>query len=401
MATAHDVVPPSLADTQVTWFLEVLTRISTPTPDNHQLPGSKLLEIGPCTLPYFAADSSNDAGPYEGDHDPKLATDRATAQVVEYLSASNWSAVFSFVQSKLRVLREIGASGSGGSTGTAGASELESNALKGIGVLAYVWIDGRKLTAILKEICVYFLNLSKTSQNTIAMILPQTISRWGDNNCAEFVKLHRTEKRLDGSADILFDMSNSMSDEIHRRPFLWPFQTALVCLIPDVFRVVVAMGHAKMGTVSKKAVFLEGLRKSLGSPRASNIATFCLVGLCRGAHHFPVDSEAPLLSYALDVQNEIRGEIFDQWLSVQPSQEKPIDVHLITAAFITLSYLDLQSIVDHVIPKCFHQSCPLELCLAVLNSCNLIAQQIDADSYSPLFTAIAPHIWEFFQVTDP
>ena len=395
---AHSIVPPSLAESQVVWFLEVLTRLTTLIPEDYHLPSSALLRTRPDTVPSFTERLGNDSTLFDGFYKREKGIDCAVSEIVEYLSACNWPSVLSYIQGKLRILRELATSTSGNSSGSPGHSELETNALKGLGAIAHLWMDGRKLSIVLQELCVYFLNLSKTSQNAIAILLPQAIIRWLDNNPAEFVHMHRTQKRLDGNADILFDMCNSTLDEIHRRAFLWPFQTALILLIPDVFHAAGTIGNAKSGTISKKVTFLEGLRKGLGSPRAYDTAIFCLVGVCRIARHFPIDSESALLSYALDVQNEIRLEVFNQALSVPPPQDRPLDIHLLIAAFVSLSYLDLDSIVESVVPKCFEQTSPIEFRLAVFGSCNIISQQSDADQYSQLFTAVAPHIWDFFKV---
>lgn len=386
-------------------FLNILTGIMTFVPHEYKLPTSMLLEVGPWAVPRSAANNPDPHSLGSPVSASRARADHAISEIIEYLSASNWSAVINYVQAKLRNLREVATPntpvGPSSTTGPTGLSEAERNTLRGLQVIPHLWINGRKLGVLIQEICGYFLNLSKAAQNAIAILLPVTIARWLDKNPAEFVHLHLTEKRLNGSADVLFDMSNSMGDEVQRRVLLWPFQTALLLLIPDVFIVAGTLRHAKTGSIVKKATFLEGLRKGLRSPRTSDIAAFCLVGLCRAAHHFSVDSESALLSYTLDVLNEIREQTFDRALSTSATQDKSLDVHLLTATFISLCYLNFESVLENVAPKCFQSTTPIEFRLVVFSSCEIISKQPNANRYAPLFTAVAPHVRTFLKVCKP
>ena len=398
----HNVVPPRVADVQVFAALDVLTGLMAPIPENYQLPHWSLLEMGPWALPCLTGSQVDILDLYDESNSKEKRVQRAASDILEYLSASNWPTVFKHLQRKLRSLRDQ--TNGGGSANTAESPQLskdEAYALSSVQVLAHLWVNGRKLGAIIKELCGYFLSLSKTTQNVIAILLPQTIVRWLDRNPAEFVHLHTTEARLEGGADILFDMSNSMYDDVQRRIYLAPLQTSLLLLLPDVFRTAGTLTSAKGGSSSKKAAYLEGLRKSLHVSRTSDAASFCLLGLCQIARHFPIGGDSALLNYALDVQNEIREEIFDQAVSTETPPDRVPDLYLTIAAIISLSYLEPESVLENVLPKCLQQNAPVTLKVGLFASCNLIARQLDSSRYIPLFVAVAPHIRAYLKVGLP
>ncbi|KAI9792371.1 MAG: Ras GTPase activating protein ira2 [Piccolia ochrophora] len=384
----HDVVPPSLRDSQAARLLDLLTQILSPIPEKYQLPASSLLEIG------LAAGASVLRRTADGDvraHESLrifMDIEHAAFEVIEYLSATNWSLMFNFLQNKLRNLRApSGVSAS--NTTKAGGKDTDVASATGIRVMSHLWINGRKLSLVIQELCGCFLNLSKSAQHAIAVLLPETIARWLHHNPHEFVAMHMSEKRLDGVADVLFDMANSMNEDGQRKGFLWPLLTSLLLLLPEVFWVAGNMKDARNGSVAKRATFLESLRKNLNSQRSSNTAVYCLTGLCRVAHYLPTNNESALLSYALDVQNELREKIFEQWST---SKEISPDVSLTVAAFVSLSSLNLESTLDRVVPRCFALDAPLELQIAALRSCTIIAAQPDAAAFAPLFASVARYI---------
>jgi neurofibromin 1 len=161
---------------------------------------------------------------------------------------------------------------------------------------------------VIQELCGSFLHLRKAFQTTVAIVLPLLITRWLERNPGEFIDLHSLHKRLDGGAETLFDMTNTMFDGGRRKALLFPFQTSLLFLLPDVFEVASNMRDVKSSSISKKVSFLEMLRKSLRN--RNETAIYCLTSLLRVARHFPLDSDAALLSFALDVQEEVREAVF-------------------------------------------------------------------------------------------
>ncbi|KAI9839685.1 MAG: Ras GTPase activating protein ira2 [Sclerophora amabilis] len=391
----HSVLPPSLEDAQATFALNVLTELVTPIPEDGQVPLTMLLETGPWAL---HSTRKNLAQPIKENRMNQVRPkelDLAAFEVMEYISAANWSLVFNFLQCNLRSLRATGQSaGASSYQSTEVSKDSDTTALRALQLLARLWVDGKKLSLIIHELCGCFLSLRKSAQNAIAVLFPGLIARWLQNNPAEFVGLHATESRLDSGADALFDMSNSMGDDPRRKMFLWPFQGSLLLLIPEVFWVAGDLRGSKNSHVAKKAAYLEGLKKSLHSSRNSSTAILCLIGFCKAAQYFPVDSDSALFSYVLDFQNDLREEVFKPAMAPESQRE---EIHLMIAAFVCLSSLNLQSMLDNLVPRCMRLDAPLHLKLALFGSCAIIACQPDAESYRPLFSAVLPVLREFLK----
>lgn len=288
--------------------------------------------------------------------------DMAAHRVVEYLSASNWNLAYDIMQRKLKQLRM-----------TSSDDIIDANGLQ---FISHMWLNSKKLSLVIQEISQSFLPLKASTQNLIATVLPDAIHNWIDRNPEDFVKLHLSERRLEGGAEVLFDIATQLTDIVKRRSILWPLQTALVLLIPEVFYMAVMMGETKGGATAKKVFFLENLRKSLRLPRASDIAATCLVNICQAASYFPADSESALLSFALDVQNEMREEIFKKQMPGSSGEESMIDRELRTKAFVTLCHLSLDTVIARLIPWCLDRNAPVSWKVSVFAGAGMLAQQV-------------------------
>jgi neurofibromin 1 len=244
------------------------------------------------------------------------------------------------------------------------------------------------LSVVIQELCGSFLHLRKAYQTTVAIVLPLLINRWLERNPEEFIDLHTMHKRLDGGAETLFDMSNTMFDGGRRKALLYPFQTSLLFLLPDVFEVASNMRDVKSSSISKKVSFLEMLRKTLRNRNAT--AIYCLTSVLRVARHFTLDSDAALLSYALDVQEEVREAVFRRHTAGMDSSV--IDSSLMTASFVSLAHLNFETCVDSLAPICLAPSSPQDFKIAVVSACSHFARQSNAEDYQPLFTKVAEFV---------
>ena len=288
--------------------------------------------------------------------------DIAAHRVIEYLSASNWSLAYNIMQNKLRYLR------------TQASDDVEASGLQ---FMAHMWLNSKKLSLIIQEISQTFLPLRKSTQNIIATVLPDAIHNWIDTNPRDFVDLHLSQRRLEGGAEMLFDIAMSLQDNSKRRSILWPLQTALVLLMPEVFWLAGMMGETKgSGSTAKKGIFLENLRKSLRLPRTSDIAATCLVNICQAASYFSADSDSALLSFALDVQNEMREEIFKKQVPGPQVEESMVDRELMTKAFVSLCHISIDSAIKHLVPCCLDRSSPVSWKIALFAGATMLAQQV-------------------------
>lgn len=381
LALRLGTVPKPLSAGIVARIIETVGFFLIPLPEDYVLDTSKILDDG-----HGSASLTNSIFMRRG-------TDRLSEQqcqpesyarmIIEFISASNWSYMFNFVQSTLRSLRSAHPPQS--SANSADSVEEEHKSLIALRMIADLWVDGAKLKLILAEICGSFLHLRRPYQNTVAIVLPMLINRWIDNSPKEFINLHTTEKRLDGGADTLFDMTISMIDAGRKKAIVWPFQTALLFVNFEVWEVA---SHLKerTGSISKKAAFLKDLLKTLRSSRSVPLreaAAYCLINIMRVSRHFPPDSESALMSYALDIHDEIREAIFRR------TEIPSFDRTLLTAAFVTLTELDCE---ETLIAQCLEAGSPTDFKISFFSGAAHLAIQERPDRFSALFTRVAPFV---------
>jgi len=215
-----------------------------------------------------------------------------------------------------------------------------------------------------------------------------------DRQPSEFMQFHNLHKRLDGGADTLFDMALGAVENGRRKAIFYPLLTSLLFLLPDVFEVASNLREAKTGGLSKKVAFLDALRKALRN--RNEHAGYCLVSLLRVARHFDAASDAALVSYAMDVQDEVRDAVFRRYPA---GVDAPIfEQDMMTAAFVSLAHLNLDSSVDSLIQTCLVPSAPLNFKTAVIQGCRYFAGQNDPAKYEQLFAAAAPFMRDQLKV---
>lgn len=78
------------------------------------------------------------------------------------------------------------------------------------------------------------MHLKKSAQLFVAVVLRRAIWNWIETYPSEFMRLCHSQKRLDGGPEILFDICNSLADTTRKKAVLWPLQTMLLILCPDV-----------------------------------------------------------------------------------------------------------------------------------------------------------------------
>ncbi|TQS39320.1 hypothetical protein Golomagni_00158 [Golovinomyces magnicellulatus] len=307
------------------------------------------------------------------------AVEAHTRNIMEFVSLSNWPRVFDYFKSALQQAVYLT---SGNITSSSITTDEEKTLIVTIRLMTFLLVDSRKLSIMIQEICIIFFHLQKSFQITVATVLPLLITRWLENNPKEFVELHERQHRLDSGAETLFDMANTLFDSGRRKTFLYPFQICLLFLQPEVFEIASNAKETKSSSTSKRVSFLETLRKSLRN--RNEIAIYCLTCILRVARHFPVNAEAALLSYALDVQEEVREAVFKRYIS--------IDITLITATFVNFVYLDFPNCVETLAPICLAPNAPQEYKIAVICACMHLVKQKNIEEYQPLFIKVSEFI---------
>ncbi|PNY29462.1 Pentafunctional AROM polypeptide [Tolypocladium capitatum] len=395
-------VPLPLDDDRVNRLFDALKKLLEPIPEDYVLPAQALLEqISERNICVPRSDNAS-VSLQKGDGQPAEADclvetlgelDAYIKTVVEYITASSWSSSFTYVRNVVYSIRTT--SFTDASSELSGSSQAaEKLALVFMRLLSFFWVDGPRLGLIIQEICSSYLHFRKPCQNTVAVVVPLLITRWIDRYPNQFVRLHLFHKRLDGGADTLFDMTQTGTDNGKRKGVMYPLQMTLLLLLPDVFEVASNMREAKSNNLVKKVSFLDGFRKALrnGNERAGH----CLVALLRAVRHFDVESDSALVSYAMDVQDEVRDAIFTRSPPVPSAPNFHQDI--ITGAFVSLAHLNLNGCVDTLIKTCISPSAPGKFKIAVVQACSYFAKQTHSARYKDLLDAAVPFMQSQFEV---
>ncbi|KAL2018057.1 hypothetical protein VTK56DRAFT_1323 [Thermocarpiscus australiensis] len=392
--------PEALDDVQLSRIFEVIKVLFEPIPDGYTLPARAILDDSsakPISTPP-AEETTRTPVSTSSSEPPEtkslLQTNASAIEahiklIVEYLTASSWPAAFEYLRNVLYTVR-TGVPAQGTAIPNAAAAEEERAALVMLRLVSFFWVDGQKLSLVIQEFCSSFLHFRKAFQNTIAVVLPQMITRWLDRRPAEFVQLHSVQgpKRRDNAPDTLFDMTHTAGDNGRRKALLYPMQMTLLFLMPDVFEVASNLREARGAGMAKKVQFLDGLRKALRNRNEQ--AAYCLVLLLRAARHFDAESDSALLSYAMDVQDEVRDAVFRRFA---PGVEGVLfEQDIMTAAFVSLAHLNFESCVDSLAVACLAPSAPHSFKIAVIQACAHFARLSDSQNYQALFTTASAFI---------
>lgn len=312
------------------------------------------------------------------------------------MTASTWSAAFDNLRNVIYTAR-TSVPMQGQPPPSAASIEEDRQALVMLRTVCFFWVDATKLSAIIQEFCSSFLHFRKPFQNTIAIVAPLLITRWLERFPNEFVQLHTSQKRRDSGPDTLFDMTHTIVDNGRRRTLLYPLQTTLLFMLPEVFEVASNLREAKSGSMAKKVGFLDGLRKSLRN--RNEHAAYCLVLLLRAARHFDAESDSAFMSYAMDVQDEVKEAVFRRF--APGSDGVLFEQDIMTAAFVSLTHLNFDLCVESLAPTCLIPSAPHSFKISVIQACSHFARLGDNGKYEPLFTAASAFIQGQLQVRCP
>ncbi|KAG5931494.1 hypothetical protein E4U60_006050, partial [Claviceps pazoutovae] len=363
------VLPGPLDPLLVKRMLQTLSQLLEPIKDDHILPAQTLLgQLPDYDVCIQRCDCTSDTNHTKGFSETHcvgkylVELDAYIKTTVEFVSASNWCAAFEHVKNTIHSTRTT--SFPGDESEHDRRPEGEATALTTFRLLSFFWIDRSKLGLIIHEICSSYLHFRKPYQSTIAVVLPLLVTRWIDRCPHEFVQLHSDYDKLDGGVDTLFDMTHTGVDNGRRKAVLYPMQITLLLLLPGVFEVAINLREAKSNNLIKKVSFLNGIRKALrnGNERAA----YCLVALLRAARHFEAESDSALVSYAMDIHDEIRDSVF--CLSHAGNPILNLDQDMITAAFVSLAHLDPNGGVETLTNCCVSPNAPNTYKIAVIQA---------------------------------
>lgn len=390
-------VPPPLEESLVHRMLNTLKTLLEPIPEDYALPAQTLLgQVSRRNVPIPRAHPSPSGSDLLDEHLAEL--DTYVKVVVEYITASSWQSAFDYFRNAIYGIRATGTST--GPEPPKSTQDTDETALVIVRLLSFFWVDGPKLRLVIQEICSSYLHFRRPYQNAVAIVIPLLIIRWTDRYPREFVQLHLLRQRVNVPAETLFDMVQRISDNAKMKHLLYPLQTALLFLLPDVFEVASNLKEAKSSSMVKKVSFLDNLRKSLRNRQET--AAYCLVSLLRAARHFDAESDSALVSYAMDVQDEVRDAIFRTPPSITSNTSSDPSISsqdLVTAAFVSLAHLNLNSSVGALVDTCIASSAPDSFKIACVQGCCYFAEQPYARLYQGLFSQVLPFMRSQLEVS--
>ncbi|KUI58000.1 Neurofibromin [Cytospora mali] len=394
--------PHTLDGSLVVRILEILRLYARPLPEGTSISNQTLLDEMTADRVVVAArpEHSTPSTPSGNEQPVESETlfnsrieglERQARAIAEFVSASNWTHSFEYLRKLIYMVRTAPSSSQNPIAQASSIIDDEHTALVVMRLIGCFWVDGPKLGLIIQELCSSYLHFRRPTQHTIAIVTPLLITRWLDRYPEEFVQLHTRHKRLDGGPDTLFDMTqtvvhdsgrgDTVADSVRRRFMLYPLQTTLLFLLPDVFEVASNMREAKSGGMSKKVAFLDGLRKALRNRNEQ--AAYCLVLLLRAARHFDLDSDSAFMSYALDVQDEIRDAVFRR--NTTGPDNVLFEQDIMTAAFVSVTDLNYENCIESLALSCLAPTAPLGFKIAMIQASSHFARLEDPDRYRELY----------------
>ncbi|KAI8904263.1 hypothetical protein DFJ77DRAFT_435890 [Powellomyces hirtus] len=414
------VDPPPLDDSLARFLLGVITRFfytsaSTINTDtiNHAcgLPSDD--HGGPTSVP--SASLSSLSTLHLPQHTADLVTDihKAAGRVMQYLSASNWPVVFAKIKTRIASLAQsapgsAGGGGGGGGGGTPSSradgveNDREGGDLTELRFLEWCSINRYRLGMILAEVTHHCKTFTKRALFATAISLRIAIWSWIENFPAEFQNLCQTQGRMEGQPDQLFDIFNAFADSNRRKALFWPVQTMLIVLCPDIIYAIVAGGsHA---AIAKKAIFLEGIRKSIRSSKVGEVSAFCCVDFVKASTFTSRAEGGPLKLIGAAFEVELKEKLFDEkrpltLTNAFGGSEDPsvLDHRLLAECVASLYKSNPWTTLRSMVPVMVEANGPLYKVALVKAFCSLMSETTETLPWNPTVDAsLAVHFRTLF-----
>lgn len=246
-----------------------------------------------------------------------------SAQILFFLSASNWSLIRARLHSRISFLT---------------TTIEEMSELLEMRVLEWSNINSARLSQALLEISTVFLHIKKRAQVKIATSLRRAIFQWMVAYPAEYQSMVESERKLDGGPDMLFDFLWSASDlssasSASRTKEFYPLMAMLLVLCPDILKKI-ALGESGRGAagLSKKTAYLDSLRKGLDSSKSKEICAACYVDFVRASALLdPRMESSGLRSLVSDIETDLKNVLVPT-----PFLDEPTDMDLKVDGLVAL-----------------------------------------------------------------
>ncbi|WVR09039.1 hypothetical protein IAU60_006099 [Kwoniella sp. DSM 27419] len=231
-----------------------------------------------------------------------------TSRIVFYLSASNWPVLYSRIKSRVTHLTTT-------IEDTPDVAELK--------LIQWANLDRNRLITVIQEVATVFLNVKRPAQPVLAMTVREAIWRWITVYPAEYEAMVADNTKLDPGVDHLFDILSSISDigstsNARRTRAFYPLMAMLLVLLPDTLKRIAMSELSTRGSSSgtKKASYIDSLRKGLNTSKGFETCVACYVDLVRASVAVsPKLEQSGIRGLGLDIQNDLKHALFSSTLA--------------------------------------------------------------------------------------
>eukprot|EP01133_Synstelium_polycarpum_P017457 gene17457-20830_t len=296
----------------------------------------------------------------------EVDTQRMTGSAIFQLSATNYEAVSTKVSEILHT--------------AINSKEADESFTNQFHLIEHLNLNSKRLAELLDRIGKVLPSLKKERHQLIlAQVLKRAVWNWIDNYPMEFVTLCKMCERFPGNPDVLFDIFDGWAKKTAHRVVIWPLQTMLLILCPDIMLKINQGSHDK--SIDSKRSFTDTLRKSLKVPKLADVAAVCYVDFCK-ASTFVSKSELSALRYFVpQIETELKERLFNnQKVAEENELELMID-------FLVASFKVSPRKLPLLIPDCLNPESPPHLKMVLVKSLLRIAQ--DTNNSLPWSPTIA------------
>ncbi|GAA5815422.1 hypothetical protein MFLAVUS_008930 [Mucor flavus] len=281
-----------------------------------------------------------------------------SGKVLYYVSASNWSSYYAKIKNAVNILGAVSES-----------SELNPPEVR---ILAFACLNIPKLHTVLSDLSPYFLNMKIQGKMLFAKMMRMAIWKWMEMKPSQFAEICASSSRPLAGSEILFDMCNVSADSSRKKSVLWPLQTILLALTPDL---LVQAFLDDRGLQNRRTGFPRQLKKALQASRTQEIAAVCYVDLCKAASYISPNEDTILRHIAADVEDILQEKIWDFSRtsavdSISSSLGYSISHQaLVTDYFLARLCLNTQKTLSTLVPTLLEEDVPTVFKQAFINSC--------------------------------
>ncbi|CAO3616009.1 unnamed protein product [Cunninghamella blakesleeana] len=225
---------------------------------------------------------------------------QSVRRTIYFISASNWSIVYSVIKSKISHLIS--------------PYEESSSSLNDLHLLDYCSLNENRLISVLSVFQNNFSHYKKNAQINIGLHLRKAIWNWINSFPDEFKNLQLEQRSLYNDIDSFFNLCDTSATSTRKKLYLWPLQMDLLIICPVVLKRL--MVDMDINIHSNKSRFLSSIKSAIKNEHMSEISVICYTDVCIAISKLE-DSipKSPLWKLLPDVENGLQ-----QWLfsPIQP-----------------------------------------------------------------------------------